>query len=106
MWQLWISDCPLTELVKSRTKSVKSVFSSYVASEVFVWLTLLFLSRSAMSNSLRSHEVQNARLPSPSLSSRACSAHVHGAGDAIQPSYPLLSASLPTFNLSQHQRLF
>ena len=32
--------------------------------------------------------------------------HVHGVGDAIQPSYPLSSPSPPTFNLSQHQGLF
>ena len=32
--------------------------------------------------------------------------HVHWVGDAIHPSYPLLSPSLPTFNLSLHQGLF
>ena len=32
--------------------------------------------------------------------------HVHWAGDAIQPSHPLLSPSPPAFNLSQHQGLF
>ena len=32
--------------------------------------------------------------------------HVHWVGDTIQPSYPLLSPSPPTFNLSQHQGLF
>jgi len=32
--------------------------------------------------------------------------HVHLVGDAIQLSYPLLSSSLPAFNLSQHQGLF
>ena len=32
--------------------------------------------------------------------------HVHRVGDAIQPSHPLLSASPPAFNLSQHQGLF
>ena len=32
--------------------------------------------------------------------------HVHRVGDAIQPSHPLLSPSLPGFNLSQHQDLF
>ena len=32
--------------------------------------------------------------------------HVHRVGDAIQPSQPLSSPSLPTFNLSQHQSLF
>ena len=32
--------------------------------------------------------------------------HVHRVGDAIQPSHPLSSLSLPTINLSQHQGLF
>ena len=31
--------------------------------------------------------------------------HVHLVGDAIQPSYPLLSPFPPAFNLSQHQGL-
>ena len=32
--------------------------------------------------------------------------HVHWVNDAIQPSHPLSSLSLPHFNLSQHQGLF
>ena len=32
--------------------------------------------------------------------------HVHRVGDAIQPSHPLSSPSLPDFNHSQHQGLF
>ena len=32
--------------------------------------------------------------------------HVHWVSNAIQPSHPLLSPSLPAFNLSQHQGLF
>ena len=32
--------------------------------------------------------------------------HVHQVGDAIQPSHPLSSPSLPAFNLAQHQGLF
>ena len=32
--------------------------------------------------------------------------HVYWVGDAIQPSHPLSSPSLSTFNLSQHQGLF
>ena len=32
--------------------------------------------------------------------------HAHWVGDAIQPSHPLSSPSLPAFNLSQHQGLF
>ena len=31
---------------------------------------------------------------------------VHRVGDAIQPSHPLSSPSLPAFNLSQYQSLF
>ena len=31
---------------------------------------------------------------------------MHRVGDAIQPSHPLLSPSLPAFNLSQHQGFF
>ena len=32
--------------------------------------------------------------------------HVHRVSNAIQPSHPLLSPSLPAFNLSKHQGLF
>ena len=32
--------------------------------------------------------------------------HVHWAGDAIQPSHPLLFPSPPAFSVSQHQGLF
>ena len=32
--------------------------------------------------------------------------HVHGVGDAIQPSHPLSSPSPPALNPSQHQSLF
>ena len=32
--------------------------------------------------------------------------HVHWAGDAIQPSHPLLSSSPPALNLSQYHGLF
>ena len=32
--------------------------------------------------------------------------HVHRVGDAIQPSHPLTSPSLPALNLSQHQGHF
>ena len=32
--------------------------------------------------------------------------HIHWIGDAIQPSYPLSSPSLPAFNLFQHLGLF
>ena len=40
--------------------------------------------------------------PCPSLTTRACSTHVHRDGDTIQPSHLMSSPSPPTFNLSQH----
>jgi len=64
-------------------------------------------SHSVMSNSLRPHGLQHARLPFPSPTPGAYSnLCVCWVGDAIQPSHPLSSPSVPTFNLSQHQGLF
>ena len=53
-----------------------------------------------MSNSLRLHGLQNARLPCPSPSPGACSKR----GDDSQPSHPLLSPSPPA-SLIWHYRL-
>ena len=38
--------------------------------------------------------------------SRNLLTHVQWVGDAIQPSHPVVSLSLPVFSLSQHQNLF
>ena len=46
------------------------------------------------------------RPPCPSPTPEFTQNHVHWVSDAIQPSHPLLSPSLPTFNLSHHQGLF
>ncbi|CAI9158048.1 unnamed protein product [Rangifer tarandus platyrhynchus] len=55
----------------------------------------VLFSCSVVSNSLRSHGLQHARLPCPSPSPGACSnSHVYRIGDAIQPSHPLLSLLL------------
>ena len=42
----------------------------------------------------------------PVLHHELAQTQVHWVSDAIQPSHPLSSLSLPTFNLSQHQGLF
>ena len=63
-------------------------------------------SRSVVSDSLRPHEPQHARPPCPSPTPKFTQTHVHRVSDAIQPSHPLLSPSLPTSSLSQHQGLF
>ena len=60
-----------------------------------------------MSDSLRAHGLQHARLPCPSPTPpELAPTHIHWVGDAIQQSHPLLSPSPPAFNLSQHQGLF
>jgi len=66
---------------------------------------LLLFSRSVVSDSLRPHGLQHARLSCPS-SPRACSKSRPLSRDAIQSSRPLSSPSPPAFNLSQHLRVF
>ena len=64
-------------------------------------------SRSVVSDSLQPNELQHARPPCLSPNSNTITqTHVHRAGDAIQPSHPLLSPSPPALNLSQDQGLF
>ena len=65
---------------------------------------LVQFSCSVVSDPLRPHGLQHARLPCPS--STPAQTRVHQVGDAILPSPPLLSPSPPDFNLSQHQGLF
>ena len=49
-----------------------------------------------MSDSLRAHELQHARLPCPSPTPlELAPTHVHWVSDAIQPSHPLSSPLLP-----------
>ena len=55
------------------------------------------LSRSVLSNSLRPHGLQHARLPFSQSLLKLMS---------IQPTHPMSFPSPPTFNLSQHQGLF
>ena len=83
--------------------------------ELYTNYYLLSFSHSVVSNSLRPHGLQHARLHCPSPSPRAHSilhhlpeliqTHVYWVSDAIQPSDPLSSPFLPAFNLNQHQGL-
>ena len=63
-------------------------------------------SLSAVSNSLRPHGLQHARLPCPSLTPGAYSDSCPLNQWCHQPCHPLSSASPPAFSLSQHQGLF
>ena len=67
---------------------------------------LLPFSHSVVSNSLRPHGLQHARLPCPPLSPGVCSDSCPLSCDAIQPSHPLSSPSPPALDLSQPQGLF
>ena len=73
----------------------------------------LQFSCSVMSDSLQPHGLQHARYPCPSptpgvgIYPNSCPlSHVHWVHDAMQPSHPLSSPSIPAFNLFQHQGLF
>ena len=59
-----------------------------------------------MSDSLRPHGLQHARLPCPSSTPGACSNYQ--VSDAIQPSHPLDRGCPfpPAFNVLQYQGLF
>ena len=63
-------------------------------------------SRSIMSNSLRPHELQHAKLPYLSLTPGACSNSCPWSQWCHPTSHPLSSPPPPTFNFSQHQGLF
>ena len=63
-------------------------------------------SHSVVSDSLRPHESQHARPPCPSQIPGVYSNYAHQVSDAIQPSHPLSSPSLPAPNPSQHQGLY
>ena len=63
-------------------------------------------SRSEVSNSCNPMDCSMPGFPVHHQLLELAQTHVHGVSDAIQPSHPLSSPSLPTFNLSQHQGLF
>ena len=59
------------------------------------YISSVRFSRSVMSDSLWPHEPQHDRPPCPSPTLGIYPTHVHWVGEAIQPSHPLLSPSLP-----------
>ena len=62
--------------------------------------------RSFVSDSLQPMDCNRPGFPVHQQLPELTQTHVHWVSDAIQPSHPLLSPSLPAFNLSQHQGLF
>ena len=59
-----------------------------------------------MSDCLRPHGLQHARVSVHHHLLELAQTHVHQGGDAIQPSHSLLSPSPPAINLSQQKGLF
>ena len=69
-------------------------------------ITSVQFSHSVVSDSLWPHDLQHTRCPVHHQSPESTQTHVHWVDDAIQPSHPLLSPSLPDLSLSQHRGLF
>ena len=88
-----LSQFLMLSLNKINLAKVNVIFSTWIISSVQ-------FSCSAMSDFLRPHVSQHARLP------EFTQTHVHQVSDAIQPSHPLLCPSPPAPNPSQHQCLF
>ena len=92
------------------------ILSSYNSCEVlsplwlFVWEVLVFSQFSSVTHSCLTlcdpMDCSTLGLPVHHQLPELAQTHVHRVGDAIQPSHPLSSLSLPTINLSQHQGLF
>ena len=61
---------------------------------------------SVLSDSLQPHGLQHCRLPCPSPVPEFSQTHVHGIGNAFQPSHHLSSPYPSALKLSQHQGLF
>ena len=59
---------------------------------IIIW-SLLLVSCLVLSNSMKPHRQQNARLPCPSPSPEFAPIHINWVNDAIQTSHPLLSPS-------------
>ena len=101
-----------------KLKSTKHYFQIYkIDNHQFSPLTLFLFSSPTFSMyfsssvtqlcpTLRPHGLQHTRLPCPSPNQKFTQTHVHRVSDAIQPSHPLSSPSLPSFHLSQHQGFF
>ena len=87
-------------------ESTKTAGLDFYQGSIWDLIALLFLSHSAVSNSLWPHGLQHAGFPVLHCLLEFDQIHVHWVRDAIWPSHPLLSPSHPSLNLSQHQSLF
>ena len=108
-WRRRWQPTPLFLPGKSQRKRTeqRSLVEQFIGLQKPGWLSnSVQFSSSVVSDSLQPHGLQHARLPCPSPIPELVQTHVHGVGDAIQPSYPLSSPPPPAFNLAQYQGLF
>ena len=73
---------------------------------IFPHVQSVHFSYLVMSDTWWLHGLQHAKHPVHHQIPEFTQTHVHGVGDAIQPSQPQSSPSPPAFNLSKHQGLF
>ena len=106
----WIVFSSVSEI--SCHNCVSVLDSLFGSSDLYVCLSanttvslLLYLSHSAVSNSLQPRGLQHARLPCPSLSPGVCSNSCPLSQWCHPTISSLLPLSLPALNLSQHQGL-
>ena len=94
-----------TRFLLHRGKNVSGVELLWIT-KFNIFHSSVQFSRSVVSDSLRPHGLQHARLPWYHRLLDLTQTDVHWAGEAIQLSHPLSSPSPPAPNPSQHQGLF
>ena len=99
-----------TKILRSTTKKWHSQTNIFLKKKKMQYIYKMEcsvqFSRSVVSNSSQSHELQHARPPCPSPTPGVYSNSCPSSRWCIQPSHPLSSPSPPTPNPSQHQGLF
>ena len=97
--------CFSTVLPKNLPKAGKAQINR-LCSTLCISFSSVQFSHSIVSDSLRPHGLQHARLPCPSPTPGACPNSCPSSRLCHSPSHPLLSPSPSAFGLAQHQGLF
>ena len=97
--------CSHIQMAPSYTSNHYSTLFDITSYPYFALPSVQF-SHSVVSDSLWPPDCSTPGLPVHHKHMELAHSHVHWVGDAIQPSHPLPSPSLPVFSLSQHQGLF
>ena len=104
-WKVLFSSVSAHLIEKGQCKKYAEL-SVVFCYRIQVRISSVQFSRSVVSDSLWSHELQHIRPPVHHQLPEFTETHVHRVSDAIQSSHPLSSPSPPAPNPSQHQSLF